>query len=175
MLAPMKTMLQLDELEIWCRQPIAGTDKAPFAGAVLQAASVKVAEAAKHIEWLDDAYAEPLPAKAKLICTLLAKRSFLNPDSVISEGGIGPIGGDRYVEDMARFLELTEQELVDLASLSPDGEAGGGGLWSQEIDTGRRVATFDDTIYLPDNDPRADYHPLLSTRDFPDLEPGYTV
>ncbi len=174
MLAAMTPMLDVAELEVWCRKPIAGTPKEPFAIAVLQAASLVVADKANHADWLADDFPGPLPGRAKLICTLLAKRSFLNPDSVISEGGIGPIGGDRYVEEMAKFLTLTDQEIADLEDLDDGSGAGGtGGLWTMEITSGRGP-WLGDTIHLPDLDPLADQWPVLSTRDFPEMEPGLT-
>lgn len=166
MLCDMKAMLTVDELEVWCRTTIVGTSKETFAQAVVEAASLVVAGAALHDEWIADDYADPIPARAKLVVTLLAKRSFLNPDSVIAEGGIGPIGGDRYVEEMAKFLTLTEQEISDLEVFHATGSGGSTALWTMETETGRARLT-DDTIYLPDLDDRADDWPLLSRRDFP--------
>jgi hypothetical protein len=171
MLCDMKAMLTLEELEVWCRQTIVGEPSEGFAQAVLDAASLTVATQALHSEWIADDFADPVPARPKLIATLLAKRSFLNPDSIISEGGIGPIGGDRYVEEMAKFLVLTDQEISDLEVFRASGTGAPTGLWTMEIETGR-PAYNDDTIYLPDLDDRADTWPVLSTRDFPELGVG---
>lgn len=123
-------LLTVPELAVWARQEIAVDD--PFALAVIAAASLKTRQVAGFPDWT----AADVPPVAKMICTQLAKRTYLNPDSVIAEGGLGPIGGDRYVEDFARALEFTQAEtdaLLDLVGGEPSGD---GRLWVQPTTRG---------------------------------------
>lgn len=143
--APVTTpLLAVSELAVWARQEIADDDA--FALAVIDAASLKTRTAAKQPTW-DVA---TIPAEARLVCIQLAKRTFLNPDAVVSEGGIGPIGGDRYVEDFARTLEFTDAELATLADASGSAAAAGNGLWVQPTSNGEMLS-LDRDVYLFDD------------------------
>lgn len=136
-------LLTIAELAVWARTEIPADD--PFALVVIDAASLKVREAAKQPDWT----AATVPATARLIAIQLAKRTYLNPDAVIAEGGIGPIGGDRYIEDFARTLELTDLERADLEALAPNAATGGNGLWVQPMTRGDIETT--ETAYYFDN------------------------
>lgn len=138
--APLLTMA---ELRTWTRREIADDDA--FALAVIDAASLKVRQAASQPDWTIDTV---VPA-ARLIAIQLAKRTYLNPDAVIAEGGIGPIGGDRYIEDFARTLELTDLEREDLEGMSPAAATAGNGLWVQPMTRGDLEST--ETVYYFDD------------------------
>ena len=131
----------------------------------IQAASVIVADAAARPDWLGvapdgtDIGVVPAPRRAVMIAEQLAKRSYLNPNAVVAEGSVGPIGGDRTIEDFARTFELTEIEAEYLAEVKRttgivDAGSGTGGLWVLQIENRPYGADWA-TIYLPDVDPRA--------------------
>lgn len=157
MLAPMRTLLALDDLRGWTQETIADDDV--LAANVILGASYKVADAASHLDWLDDAYAGEVPYRATLIANLLAKRSYQNPNSIIAEGGVGPIGGDRYVEEFAKFLTLTATEIAELEDLATPAAGAVGGLSVITMEN-RPGPALDPTYYAPDLDPRADVWPV---------------
>lgn len=150
-MSAMTPLLTVAQLAIWARTSIEDDDE--FALAVVDAASLVVADRAKHMDWIEiiaPATARvAAPSRAVLIAIQLAKRTFLNPDAVIAEGGIGPIGGDRFVEDFARTLELTSVEGEELDGMRPAVAGGNGALWVMTIETGRTPANSG-TIYVPD-------------------------
>lgn len=156
-------LLTLDELRTWTRRTIADAD--PFATAVISAASLKVLnECNNPVEWVD---VSTTPAMARMIAVQLAKRTYLNPDAIVAPGGVGPIGGDRYVEDFARTLELTESELETLAKLegvTTQGEQSG--FWVLQVGEPEGV---DPILYLRDSDGSNWMIPFLDV----DLDPYY--
>jgi hypothetical protein len=160
MLIAMTPLLTIGTLSIITRTDIELGD--PFATWVINGASMVVADAAEHEDWLDEIDGAPIvpaPARAILIAENLAKRTYLNPNSVIAEGSIGPIGGDRYVEDFARAFELTAYEREVLGALAGGSSSSVGGLWTQATEN-RPGLDVDPTIYLPDLDERAGSWPV---------------
>ena len=149
----MTPLLTVAQLAVWAQRDIDDDDE--FAIVVINAASLVVAEKAWHTDWLEiiaPALARvPAPARAVLIAIQLAKRTFMNPHAIVGEGAIGPIGGDRIVEDFARTLELTLVEITELEDLRPGASqfSSGNGLWTQPISTARPGITYA-TIYIPD-------------------------
>lgn len=107
------------ELATICRLPgqVIPTDRVPFATMIRTLASDIVRDVAGHEEWTD----LDVPFKAKMIVLLVAKRSYQNPDAVIAEGAIGPIGGDRVADIQAMGLYLTEAEQTTLLAMRGDG------------------------------------------------------
>lgn len=157
----MAALLTVAELAVWTRTEIADDDV--FAVAVIEGASLLVAETARHTEWTS----ATVPPRAKLIATLLAKRTFLNPDAVASST-IGPLS-ERTVEDFARTMELTPAEIDVLESMQGDGEVGDStGLWIQPtnrgaVETPLYLYTNGTDWAIPYLDPKSDpyYWPLV--------------
>lgn len=140
--APTDPLFTAAELDVWVRGETVSADD-PFAQAIISAASLKLREECKHPEWT----AATVPAMPKLIALQLAKRSYENDRGVVGEGGIGPIGGDRFLEDYARSLQFLDEELAQLASYGGAGgstSTGVGELWVQPTTGGTRV---DETAY----------------------------
>lgn len=134
----------------------------------IQAASVLVADAAGHPDWIgiapDGTTMTPVvaPRRAVMIAEQLAKRSYLNPNAVTREGNVGPIGGDTTIEDFARTFEFTPLEaawLEDMKRRTGIVDTGASGLWTLAIEN-RPYPTRWATIYLPDLDPLADTWPV---------------
>lgn len=143
----MADLITIQDLNGW----IPGREIEPddtLATNVISAASLVVSETARHPEWTRTG-ATAAPARAKLICVLLAKRTYLNPNAVVREGSIGPIGGDAYVEDLVRTMELTEAEIATLQGFIGDGTGSTvGGLWVQPTTRGE-LETGD--VFIPDS------------------------
>ena len=138
-------------------------ENAAYGTYCIQAASVLVADAAGHPDWIGvsasggDMIPVAAPRRAVMIAEQLAKRSYLNPNAVTREGNVGPIGGDTTIEDFARTFEFTPLEAAYLAeqkALSPLVATTGTGLWVLNIEV-RPYPQDWATIYLPDVDPRA--------------------
>lgn len=142
----MADLITIQELADWSRREIEPDDA--FAIKVVAAASLVVSEAAQHPEWTRTGETAA-PPRAKLICAMLAKRTFLNPDAVVREGSIGPVGGDTVVEDFARTLELTAAELATLQGFIGTGDgAVFGGLWVQPTTRGELEMAG---VFIPDS------------------------
>lgn len=142
------------------------TDRATY---FINAASILVADFAGHPDWIgldllgvEVGTVVAAPRRAVMIAEQLAKRAYENPNAIVAEGGIGPIGGDRMVEEYARTLEPTEAEMLWLAEAKrTTGIVGaiGAGLWTLQIEVRPSVAVGD-TIWYNDLDPRAAPWPI---------------
>lgn len=162
----MAALLSIPDLSVWVvglgGSAIEVDDE--FAQAMVEAASDAVRTAAKQPTWTASGETAA-PSRAKQIASHLAARSYLNPTSIQGEGNLGPLGGDRFVEELAKALHLTEAERDELAGMAPSGSSGGG-LWIQPIN-----ATFveDGDIYLPDSSGSDWQIPYLAVDDLPAL------
>jgi hypothetical protein len=159
----MTPLLDLETLALVARQePLTNV---PWATYCINAASVIVADTANHSDWLGldaDGVEIPVvaaPRRAVMIAEQLAKRAYLNPDAIVAEGSIGPIGGDRMIEEFARTFELTETEKATLAAIAADAYPAASGLSVINIQV-RPKRSLLTTIFIPDLDPRADAWPL---------------
>jgi len=102
-------LIGVPELAVWVRENIAADD--PFALQVIWAATVKLRATCANTTWTPST----VPAPVKLILLQLAKRSYINDRGIVAEGSLGPIGGDRYLDDYARTLQFLPEELNELA------------------------------------------------------------
>jgi hypothetical protein len=159
MLWPMTPMLTLATLVILAREPIEEAEDVAFATWVIESASLTVADEAGHLDWIDSVAPVAANPRAILIAQGLAKRTYRNHEAIVAEGGVGPIGGDRFVEDYARTLELTEVEREVLQAMRPDGGSNGNSLFVQTTENIPNPIS-NATIYLPDLDPRAQAWPV---------------
>jgi hypothetical protein len=133
-----------------------------------ESASVIVADRVGAYAWLgvnDAGVAIPVvaaPRRAVMIAEQLAKRAYLNPDAIVAEGSIGPIGGDRTVEDFARTFELTEAEdaYLETLAVAAGTSAKANRLGSIGIEVTTPMLVGDTTIWVPDLDPRAEAWPI---------------
>jgi hypothetical protein len=137
------------ELATICRLPgnVIPAARQAFATMIIGLTSDLVRDTAGHPEWTD----VDVPFRAKMIALLVAKRSYQNPDGVIVEGAIGPIGGDRVTDLQAAGLYLTEAEEATLAGFIGDGTPATdpNRMWVLQVNGGLPEATtgyvFDDS------------------------------
>lgn len=145
----MTTIISISDLEVITRTGTGSLAADTFASRIVVEASGLVCDTAGHPEWETTTPLVDVPRTAKRICLALAKRSFQNPERVVQEGSIGPLGGDRVDATQALFLELTDGEIDALEALQGDGTGGGGnGLWLQPI-TGSDV--YDRVAFVHDD------------------------
>jgi hypothetical protein len=161
------------ELATICRLPdnVIPAERAAFATMIIDLASDLVRDAARHEDWT----ADTIPFRAKVITLLVAKRSYQNPDGVLVEGAIGPIGGDRVTDLQAAGLYLTEAEMAELSALRGDGTAASNPnrLWVLQVNGGLPETT---TGYLPDSSGSDWLIPYVDLRETDMLnDPGDTV
>lgn len=163
----MTPLLDRDTLALVAREePLSNVEWADYC---IQAASVIVADTANHPDWLglaadgtDLGAPVAAPRRAVMIAEQLAMRSYKNPDAIVAEGSLGPIGGDRYLDEFARTFELTTAERETLEAIARDSyPAAATGLVVIDIEV-RPRPTWRDTIWLPDVDPRAKSWPIGS-------------
>lgn len=126
----MAALLTLDELRVWTREPIDADDDIIFAEAVIDAASLRVAEEAGFADWLG--VEGPSAKVARSIALQVARRTYLNPDQETRTAAIGPLGGVSYRDEFAAALELTQSELDRLAKIAAEegSSSSGNGLFS---------------------------------------------
>lgn len=164
----MALLLTVRDLAVWILpEEIPEGDQ--FAKLVVEVASEKVCSTARHPEWTASG-ANAAPLRARHIAAALAARSYKNRDSVIAEGGVGPLGGDRTVEDLARFMHLTDVETAELEGMRSSGSGSTGSLWIQPFDVYGSNALESGDIYVAD-DSGSDWEiPLLAGSDVPPPE-----
>ncbi len=153
------TLLTMRDLDAWVTtQEVDPGDE--WGKICIAAASDKVRSTANQPTWT----IATAPVRARQIAAHLASRSFVNPESISTDGALGPLGGDRRVEELSRALHLTAAEILELEGMSPAGGVGGGSsLWIQPIDGGGVLG--EDTLYFG-TDPASDWMlPYLSADD----------
>lgn len=94
------------------------------------------------------------PFDVKLVVLKVARRAFNNPDEVVQEGNIGPIGGDRVRDEAALSLELTETERATLTKYNPAGDPETGDtatLWVQPTFGGTETQLQTSPLYVGDD------------------------
>lgn len=145
------TLVTIDVLRVWTRESIDEPDDITFADAVIDAVSLRVSEELGHPDWLEDDE-DPDALSARQIASMVARRTYLNPDQETRTAAIGPIGGSSYLDDFAQALTLTESELDRLAKLAAGRSGGGGSLSVVRIERDDPLLHTPEDIVLPDSD-----------------------
>ena len=76
-------------------------------------------------EWTLELGPTQAPIDVQMVALKVIKRSYQNPDQVVQEGSIGPLGGDRVADTQALFMDFTEDERRVIAKYNPDGDPSG--------------------------------------------------
>lgn len=124
MLWLMEPWITVGELSVWTRTQISPDD--PFALLVLEAATILVNSATGYAGTEDEFTVATAPGMLKIIVGQVAKRNYLNPDQVVREGNVGPLGGDTYAQAYAAGMTLTEEERAEIARIAREAVEGGG-------------------------------------------------
>jgi hypothetical protein len=96
------------------------------------------------------------PIDVQMVMLQVAKRSYENPDEVLQEGSVGPLGGERYADVHALFMDFTESERATISKYNPDGDPtpqeGAGVVFTLETTRGAET-TLPQTspLYVSDN------------------------
>lgn len=133
------------ELATWTQREVADVEADPFAIEVLEKVSALVREIADQPTW-EIGGVNPIPFKARMRVISIVRRTYTNPDRLVSET-TGPISERRL--DMAALAEtLSPDEIALFESFKPDG-SGESGLWVLSM-AGKRSDELR-TVYLSDD------------------------
>lgn len=107
-------------------------------------------------EWTLDLGPTQAPIDVQLIALKVIKRSYQNPEQVLQEGSIGPLGGDRVADTQALFMDFTEDERRAIARYNPDGDPSGlvedaGTIFTLSIDRSDAILADSEILYVGDN------------------------
>lgn len=106
--------------------------------------------------WTLDLGPTQAPIDVQMVALKVIKRSYQNPDQVLQEGSIGPLGGDRVTDVQALFMDFTDEERRIIAGHNIDGDPAGltddaGQLFTMRIDRGEESILSTSPMYLGDN------------------------
>lgn len=73
-------------------------------------------------EWTLSAGPSLAPIDVQMVALQVIKRSYENPTQIIQEGAVGPLGGERYADTHALFMDFTEAERKTLTKYNVDGD-----------------------------------------------------
>lgn len=107
-------------------------------------------------EWTLDLGPTQAPIDVQMVALKVIKRSYQNPDQVVQEGSIGPIGGDRVAEIQALFMDFTDEERRILAKYNVDGDPSGivedaGTIFTVSTSRGDESTLSTSPLYVGDN------------------------
>lgn len=121
----MADLLTTRELALWTQKDPTEVGTDPFAAEVID----KVSQLAQFLggqpDWTLDAGENQAPFDVRMVVLQVCKRSYQNPNQVVQEGGVGPIGGDRVLDVAALMLSLTESETATLTKYNLNGDPTG--------------------------------------------------
>lgn len=107
-------------------------------------------------EWTLELGPTQAPIDVQMVALKVIKRSYQNPDQVIQEGSIGPLGGDRVSDVQALFMDLTEEERAIITRYNLDGDPNGladdaGTLFTIKIDRDDTMLPQTSPLYMGDD------------------------
>ena len=107
-------------------------------------------------EWTLDLGPTQAPIDVQMVALKVIKRSYQNPDQIVQEGSIGPIGGDRVAETQALFMDFTDEERSIIARYNIDGDPAGlvddaGTLFTVKIDRDDSMLPQTSPLYVGDD------------------------
>lgn len=147
----------------------------PFAMDVIAQVSGYFCFLAGHPEWTYEPGDDQAPFDVRMLALKVIRRTYVNPDQVVQEGNLGPIGGDRVADDAAASFDLTDTERRVLTKYNDDGDPEADGeLWIQPLGNPDEILGLEPTLYLGDDqqinldlsdDPREWKVPLFSPGD----------
>ena len=107
-------------------------------------------------EWTLELGPTQAPIDVQMVALKVIKRSYQNPDQIVQEGSIGPIGGDRVAEIQALFMDFSEDERKVIAKYNPNGDPSGvtedaGTIFTVRTSRGDETTLSASPLYVGDN------------------------
>lgn len=160
----MADLLTKNELALWTQKDPAKVEVDPFAAEVIDKVSQLACFLGGHDgtkldalgavipAWTLESGVDQAPFDVRMVVLQVCKRSYGNPDQVVAEGGVGPIGGDRVLDVAALLLALTEPERNTLTKYNTDGDPDANeSLWIARIERGDAPMSTAATLYATDD------------------------
>lgn len=141
----MAALLTTQTLAKWTQEDPAEVAADPFALDVIDKVSQLICFIGGHDGTKVDADGEVIPEwdlelgptqapiDVQMVALKVIKRSYQNPEQILQEGSIGPLGGDRVADIQALFLDFTDDERATIAKYNPDGDPAGAGDGAGEV------------------------------------------
>ena len=172
----MAALLTTRELALWTQRDPDEVEADPFAAEVIDKVSQMATFLAAKPEWTLSAGPDQAPFDARMVVLQVAKRCYGNPNQVVREGNVGPIGGDQVLDAAALLLALTESERATLTKYNADGDpdARDDSLFVIQTTRGDEIKASTATLYVSDDqqigldmspDPRPWMIPMFSPGD----------
>jgi hypothetical protein len=181
-------LLTLRTLAVWTQKDPTEVQRDPLASEVIQTVSdmarflgghdgTKLDSSGDAIPmWTLEPGVNKVPYDVQMVVLQVCKRTYGNPEQIVQEGNIGPIGGDRVLDAAALLLDLTDAERSTLTKYNQDGDPDGEGGELFTITTSRGTATIAKSavLYVGDDqqvgllnsvDPREWKIPLFNPND----------
>lgn len=163
----MADLLTTNELALWTQREPTVVESDPFAAEVIDKVSQLACFLGGHDgthfladgvtvipEWNNvEGNADRAPFDVRMVVLQVAKRCYSNPDQVVAEGGVGPIGGDRVLDAAALLLSLTDSERSTLTKYNDDGDPDGADdLWTLRINRDADAGTAGSPVLYVSDD-----------------------
>lgn len=146
----MADLLTLRELALWAERPLEEVEEDPFAVEVIDKVSQLVQHVGGHPEWTLEPGADQAPFDVRMVVLQVCRRTYVNPGMVVHEGSLGPIGGDRTLNEAAMASNLTESERETLEKYNADVVSGDGSLFRLRT-SGDDVVEVGLTMFVSDD------------------------
>jgi len=161
----MAALLTTQELALWTRKDPVAVAADPFATEVIDKVSqlaqflgghdgTKTNAAGEVIPiWTLTTGPDQAPFDVRMVVLQVAKRCYENPAQVTAEGGVGPIGGDTFLDAAALLLALTDSERAVLTKYNLDGDpdAPTDELWVLQTTRGDETTALSTVLYVSDD------------------------
>lgn len=121
----MADLLTKRELALWTQRELSVVAADQFATDVISKVSEMAQFLGGHPLWSLEPGDNLAPFDVRMVVLQVCKRTYGNPDQVVQEGGIGPIGGDRFLDAAALLTSLTESERATLTKYNEEGDPDG--------------------------------------------------
>lgn len=118
----MAALLTTQTLARWTQNDPDEVAADEFAVDLIEKLSALVCFLGGHPEWTLEPGVDQAPVDVQMVMLQVAKRSYQNPDQVLQEGSVGPLGGDRVADIQALFMDFSESERRTIAKYNVDGD-----------------------------------------------------
>lgn len=151
----MAALLTTQTLARWTQNDPDEVAADEFAVDLIEKLSALVCFLGGHPEWTLEPGVDQAPVDVQMVMLQVAKRSYENPDEILQEGSVGPLGGDRYADQHALFMDFTETERAVLTKYNPDGDptpgSGAGVIFTIPTTGGDETVLVAPILYVQDD------------------------
>lgn len=161
----MADLLTTEALATWTQKDPGDVAADPFAEEVISSVSAYLCFLGGHDgtqvaedgitpipEWTYEPGPDQAPMDVRMLALKVIRRTYTNPDQVVQEGNVGPIGGDRVADDATALFNLTENERRVVTKYNDEGDPEEGGqLWIQPIGSDQQLSLEDPVLFVGDN------------------------